>query len=326
MKYPKIRLKRWRTTAALRALVRETKLSPNNFVLPLFIRSGRGVKKNILSMPGHFQMSVDNAVKEVREAKRLGIGSVLLFGVPDSKDELGSEAFNPQGVIQVAVSEIKQRVPETVVITDLCFCEYTSHGHCGAVRKGGSEPNIDNDATLDLIAKTALVQAQAGADIIAPSGMVDGMVRTIRQSLDANGFTDRLILSYAAKYASSFYAPFREAAEGAPQFGDRRTYQMDSANGAEALREVSVDINEGADMVMVKPALSYLDIIYRVKRRFNIPVAAYNVSGEYAMVRAAGAQGWLDADKAALEILLSIKRAGADLIITYHAKDVAKQL
>ncbi len=274
-------------------------------------------------MPGQYQFSIDLIVKESKEAYRFGIPAVILFGIPSRKDDRGSEAYDRDGIVQRTIREIKSKVPEMIVIADCCFCEYTSHGHCGIIK--GNKGDLDNDATLEVLAKAAAAQAEAGADVIAPSGMVDGMVKTIRAALDQHGFSDRIILSYAAKYASSFYAPFREAAQGAPQFGDRKTYQMDVANAREAMKEVALDIKEGADVVMVKPALSYLDIIAKVKERFEVPVAAYNVSGEYSMVKAAGRNGWIDEKKVALEILTSIKRAGADFILTYHAKELAKQ-
>ncbi len=276
-------------------------------------------------MPGQFQLSIDQAVKEAAECYKLGVRAVIFFGIPAAKDNLGSEAYADDGIIQQAVRAIKSKVPSMTLITDLCFCEYTSHGHCGVV-KSGKDPELDNDATLNLIAKTALVQAKAGSDIIAPSGMMDGAVKTIRAALDANGFKDKIIMAYSAKYASSFYGPFRDAAESPPSFGDRKTYQMDFRNSHEALREVELDIREGADIVMVKPALAYLDIVSAVKQKFNVPVAAYNVSGEYAMVKAAAKSGWIDEEKIILEILTSIRRAGADLILTYHAKAIAKKL
>ena len=326
MGFPSLRLRRLRRSGPVRRLVRETALSPENLVMPLFVRPGRNVRRPVKSMPGQFQLSVDQAVREAKEAAKLGIPGVILFGIPSRKDEAGSEAYAADGIVQVAIRELKARVPELAVIADCCFCEYTSHGHCGVVRRTRSGWALDNDATLELLAREAVAQAEAGADLIAPSGMIDGMVRSIRAALDESGHSDRAILSYAAKYASSFYGPFREAAEGAPRFGDRKTYQMDPANAREALREVALDLEEGADMVMVKPALAYLDIIRRVKDRFDAPVAAYNVSGEYAALKAAAANGWLDGDAAAREVLTSIRRAGADLIITYHAKEIAKSL
>lgn len=324
MAFPITRLSRQRRSEPIRNWVRETEISPADFVLPLFVRPGRNVRRAIPSMPGQFQLSVDQLVKECKEAYRLGIPAVILFGIPAKKDELGSDAYSPNGIVQIAIRELKERVPKLIVIADACFCEYTSNGHCGIMLKRGKDWALDNDATLELLAKAAVAQANAGADVIAPSGMADGMVKSIRRALDANGFSDRIILSYAAKYASSFYAPFRQAAEGAPQFGDRRGYQMDPGNAREALREVEQDLNEGADMVMVKPALAYLDIIRQVREKFKVPVAAYNVSGEYSMVKAAAGNGWIDDKKIALEILTSIKRAGADIVLTYHAKEIAK--
>jgi porphobilinogen synthase len=315
-----IRPRRLRSSETMRRLVRETELSVNDLVYPLFAVHGSGVKEEIPSMPGCFQMSVDELVKEAAEVKELGIPAILLFGLPAWKDEIGSEAYAPEGIVQQAVKAIKSAVKDLLVITDVCLCEYTSHGHCGIVRDG----QIVNDQTLRLLAQTAVSHAQAGADIVAPSDMMDGRVAAIRQALDDAGFTNTPIMSYAAKYASSFYGPFREAAECAPQFGDRRTYQMDPANAREALKEVMLDIEEGADIVMVKPALAYMDIIRQVKDLTDIPVAAYNVSGEYSMVKAAVGNGWIDERNAVLEILTSLKRAGADIILTYHAKDAVK--
>ncbi len=290
--------------------------------MPLFVRPGKNIKKAIPSMPGQHQISVDLLVKEAQAARKIGIPAIILFGIPSRKDELGSEAYDPNGIIQRAIRAVKDKVPQMIVIADCCFCEYTNHGHCGIVK--GKSVELDNDATLDILTQAAVAQAEAGADVIAPSGMADGMVKAIRGALDQHGFSDRIILSYAAKYASAFYAPFRQAAEGAPQFGDRRSYQMDPANAREALKETALDIKEGADMVMVKPALSYLDIIARVKAEFEVPVAAYNVSGEYSMVKAAAKNGWIDEKAAAMEVLTSIKRAGADIILTYHAKELAQ--
>jgi porphobilinogen synthase len=298
-------------------MVRETELSVNDFIYPLFVVHGKGVRQEIPSMPGCFHMSVDKLVEEAKEVRDLGIPGILLFGLPEHKDEIGSEAYAPDGIIQQAVRAIKADVPDLLIIPDLCLCEYTSHGHCGVVQDG----KVLNDQTLLLLAKTAVSHAQAGADIIAPSDMMDFRVGAIRQALDDNGFQDTAIMSYAAKYASAFFGPFREAAESAPQFGDRKTYQMDPANAREALKEVLLDIEEGADIVMVKPALTYMDIIRMVKDATDVPVAAYNVSGEYSMVKAAALNGWIDEKKAAMEILTSIKRAGADIILTYHAKD-----
>ncbi len=303
-------------------MVRETRLAPDDFIQPLFVCPGRDVRKPIESMPGVAQLSVDVAVREARETFDAGVPSVILFGIPNRKDATGSEAWNDSGVVQTAIAEIKQRVPELAVITDVCLCEYTDHGHCGVI-KGN---DVDNDATLELLAREAVSHARAGADIVAPSDMMDGRVGAIRTALDESGLAHVAIMAYSAKFASAFYGPFREAAESAPKFGDRRSYQMDPPNGDEALREAALDLDEGADIVMVKPALAYLDLIYRVKERFGCPVAAYNVSGEYAMIRAAGINGWLDEERATIEVLTGIKRAGADLILTYFAKDVAKKL
>jgi porphobilinogen synthase len=303
-------------------MIRETHLSPRDFVLPLFVRPGKGMNQPISSMPGHAQLSVDLLVKEVEEAKSLGILGVILFGIPEKKDEMGTEAYAKDGIIQRAVRVIKEKVEGILIMTDVCLCEYTSHGHCGVVREG----KILNDETLGLLSQQALTHAQAGADMVAPSDMMDGRVGAIRKTLDENGFTDLPIMAYAAKYASSYYGPFRVAAESKPQFGDRRSYQMDPANGDEALREVRLDIEEGADIIMVKPALPYLDIIYRVKQTFNIPVAAYNVSGEFALIKAASQLGWVDGEQVMMESLVAIKRAGADLILTYFAKEAARTL
>ncbi|MBI5214137.1 MAG: porphobilinogen synthase [Ignavibacteriae bacterium] len=316
------RLRRTRMTATLRSMVRETELSKNDFIYPLFVVPGTKFKKPVSSMPGVFQMSVDEIVRECAEVKSLGIPAVILFGIPEHKDEIGSGAYDEHGIVQQAVRAIKKEVPELLVITDVCLCEYTSHGHCGIVR--GDE--IVNEPSIELLAKEALTHAQAGADMVAPSDMFDGRVKAIRQILDENKFYNIPIMSYAAKYASGFYGPFREAAESTPQFGDRRSHQMDPANSNEALREVRVDIEEGADIVMVKPALPYLDIIRRVKDEFQMPTAAYNVSGEYSMVKAASKLGWIDEQRVMLEMLTGIKRAGADMILTYFAKDAAKLL
>jgi len=320
--FPQLRLRRLRRTESLRALVRENHVEVRDLVYPLFIIEGSGMKQEITSMPGIFRFSVDQLPKEVEEIAKLGIPAVLLFGIPEHKDEVGSSAYHPEGITQQAIRAIKKSVPELLVVTDVCLCEYTSHGHCGVVVDG----YVDNDQTLLLLAKTAVSHAEAGADIVAPSDMMDGRVKTIRGALDEKGFQHTPILAYAAKYASAFYGPFREAAEATPQFGDRRSYQMDPPNLREALREVEQDIAEGADIIMVKPALAYLDVIRRVRDTFNYPVAAYNVSGEYAMVKAAARQGWLDEKQVVLEILTAIKRAGADIILTYHAKEVARWL
>jgi porphobilinogen synthase len=323
MAFPQTRLRRLRATRALRGLVRETQLSPADFVYPLFVAHGLDRREPIEAMPGVDRHSIDHAVAEAREAAELGIPAVVLFGLPATKDEEGSGAYDEEGIVQLATRAIKQAVPDILVITDLCLCEYTSHGHCGVVRPDGT---IDNDATLELLSRTAISQARAGADIIAPSDMMDGRVGTIRQALDDEGHTDTPILAYSAKFASAFYGPFREAVDSTPAFGDRRSYQMDPANGDEALREVRLDVEEGADIVMIKPALPYLDVIRRVKDQTGMPVAAYNVSGEYAMIKAAAAAGYLEERAAALEALTSIRRAGADIVITYHAKDAARWL
>jgi len=323
MAFPQTRLRRLRATHALRGLVRETSLSPSDLVYPLFVAHGIDRREPIAAMPGIDHLSIEHAVAESGEAAALGIPAVLLFGLPASKDEEGSGAWDDEGVIQLATRAIKERHPDLLVIADLCLCEYTSHGHCGVVRSDGA---VDNDATLELLARTAISQARAGADVIAPSDMMDGRVGFIRAALDEDGHTDTPILSYSAKFASAFYGPFREAAGSAPAFGDRRSYQMDPANANEAVRETRLDIEEGADMVMVKPALPYLDLIRRIKSETEMPLAAYNVSGEYAMIKSAAAAGYLDERAAVLEILTSIRRAGADIVITYHAKEAAKWL
>jgi porphobilinogen synthase len=322
MTFPSSRPRRLRATPVLRQMVRETTLAPDDFIYPMFVVHGREVRREIKSMPGVYQLSVDQAVAEAREAAELGVPAVILFGVPASKDALGSENFSDRGIVQQAIRALKEALPGLVAIADVCMCEYTDHGHCGIVQ--GEE--IVNDATLEILQQAALSYARAGADVVAPSGMMDGMVAAIRSALDADGHTNVSILSYAVKYASAFYGPFREAAEGAPKFGDRRRHQMDPANAREALREVALDVEEGADMLMVKPALPYLDIIRRVREATHLPVAAYNVSGEYAMLKAAAANGWLDERAAALELLTGIKRAGADMILTYYAKDAARWL
>jgi porphobilinogen synthase len=319
---PVYRPRRLRANENIRRMVRETKLSPDDFIYPLFVTHGKGVKKEISSMPGNYQQSIDNLVKDCEEVKGLGIPAVILFGIPEHKDEVGSEAYSDEGIVQHAIKAIKNRLPELIVITDVCLCEYTSHGHCGVIKSGV----VQNDATLELLAREALSHAKAGADMVAPSDMMDGRVAAIREVLDGHGFHDTPIMSYAAKYASSFYGPFREAAESTPQFGDRRSYQMDAPNSREAMREVALDIDEGADIVMVKPALSYLDIIYQVKQQFNLPVAAYNVSGEFSIIKAAAKMGWIDGERAMMESLISIKRAGADIILTYFAKEAAALL
>jgi len=348
MGFPEIRMRRLRSSATMRRMVRETSLSVNDLIYPLFIRAGEGIKTPIASMTDCFHFSPDRIAEEAAEVASLGIPAVLLFGLPEKKDEQGSEAWSEEGPVQQATREIKKKTPDLLVITDVCLCEYTSTGHCGVVKEGrgprrgmgfrptnhrqdadatdASDFKVDNDATLELLAKMALSHAQAGADIVAPSDMMDGRVRAIRQALERNGFQDVAILSYAAKFASAFYGPFRDAAESAPAFGDRKTYQMDPANAREALREIDLDIAEGADMVMVKPALSYLDVIRRARERFDCPLAAYNVSGEYMMLNAAADAGLIDRDATMMEVLTSIKRAGADLILTYFAKRTARLL
>ncbi|HLW69354.1 MAG TPA: porphobilinogen synthase [Candidatus Binataceae bacterium] len=322
MAFPINRPRRLRRTETLRRMVREIRLAPDDLIQPYFVCPGRDVRKPIAAMPGVAQLSVDNVVREAREAWSAGIPAIILFGIPTRKDAVGSEAWNDDGEVQRATREIKEQVPGLAVITDVCMCEYTDHGHCGAV--AGND--VDNDATLDLLVREALSHARAGADMVAPSDMMDGRVGAIRAALDAEGFSHLPIMAYSAKFASAFYGPFREAAESAPQFGDRRSYQMDPPNGDEAMREIALDLDEGADIVMVKPALAYLDLIWRAKHEFQVPVAAYNVSGEYAMIRAAGLNGWLDEERATLEVLTSIKRAGADLILTYFATNVARRL
>ena len=322
MQFPEYRARRLRKNENFRRLIRETSLSVDDLVYPLFAVPGKSVKKPIASMPGQFQLSVDYIAKEAQKAHELDIPAVLLFGIPAKKDEMATGAFAKEGIIQQAVKRIKNEVPDILVITDVCLCEYTTHGHCGMLEKGA----VQNDATLEVLAETAISQARAGADMIAPSAMMDGQVAAIREALDENSFEDLPIMSYAAKYASSFYGPFREAAESAPQFGDRKAYQMDPANADEAIREMSLDVGEGADIIMVKPALAYLDIICRAKQEFDLPLAAYNVSGEYSMIKAAAQLGWLDEEKAMIESLTAIKRAGADIIITYFAPQMAKLL
>ena len=327
------RPRRLRQSAALRAMVRETDLNPKDFVYPLFVRQGQGVRREIRSMPGVYQWPVDLLVGEVETIAKLGIPAVILFGIPEHKDPIGLENFAPDGIVQRAIRAIKQTTPEMVVITDVCLCEYTDHGHCGVLNTGPDrDPHLPegyvlNDATLEILGRVAVSHAEAGADIVAPSGMIDGMVAAIRAALDGAGFQNTLILSYAVKYASGFYGPFRDAAESPPKFGDRKSHQMDPANAREALKEVTLDVEQGADLVMVKPALPYLDVIYRVRQAYpELPLAAYNVSGEYAMLKAAAANGWLDERTTVLEALTAIKRAGADLILTYHAKQAAAWL
>src|SRR6185369_4484427 len=320
MPFPTHRKRRLRVSESMRRLVRETQLEPADFVLPLFVCPGQGIRKPITSMPGNFQLSVDELVKECQGAHALGIGGVILFGIPDKKDESASENYDENGIVQRAVRAVKQSLPNLLVMTDVCNCEYTSHGHCGKVVDG----DVDNDATLEWLAAAALSHARAGADIVAPSDMMDGRVAAIRQALDANSFEKTPILAYAAKFASVFYGPFREAAESTPQFGDRRSYQMDPANAREAMQEIALDLEEGADMIMVKPAMPYLDLIARARERFDVPIAAYQVSGEYAMIVAAARNGWLDYDRAMMETLTSITRAGAGIILTYFAKPAAR--
>ncbi|MBI5598777.1 MAG: porphobilinogen synthase [Deltaproteobacteria bacterium] len=319
MNFPRYRMRRLRKNERLRRMVRETELNPSDLILPLFATYGRDVKKPIGSMPGHFQLSADNMAKEAKKVKALGIPAVMLFGIPKKKDAAGKGAYDPEGPVQEAIKAVKDASPELIVITDVCACEYTSHGHCGIIKN----KDVDNDLTLELLAKEALSHAKAGADMVAPSDMMDGRVGAIRETLDANGFSMIPIMSYAAKYSSAFYGPFREAAGSSPSFGDRKGYQMDPGNSDEALREVFLDIEEGADIVMVKPALAYLDIIRRVKEETGYPVAAYSVSGEYSMVMAASEKGWIDGNRVMMEMLLSIKRAGADMIITYFAREAA---
>ncbi|MBS1114370.1 MAG: hemB [Nitrospirae bacterium] len=320
--FPYQRPRRLRKGETIRRMVRETSLSPDDFIYPLFVIYGKNIRKEIKSMPGCFQESVDRIVKHAKEVYSLGIPAVILFGLPEHKDEIGSSAYDPHGVVQKAIRAIKNKIPELYVVTDVCMCEYTSHGHCGIIENN----DVKNDPTLELLAKEAVSHAQAGADMVAPSDMMDGRVEAIRIALDAEGFSETPIMSYAAKYASAFYGPFRDAAESVPQFGDRRSYQMDPANRREALKEVALDIEEGADIVMVKPAMTYLDIISDIKENFALPVAAYNVSGEYSVLKAAAKLGWIDEERAMMEVLTSIKRAGADIILTYFAKEAAKVL
>jgi len=322
MQFPNYRPRRLRRNETLRRMVRETHLRVDDLIYPMFSAFGENIKQEISSMPGIYQMSIDNIVKEAQEVYELGIPAVILFGIPETKDAVGSDAYSDTGIIQNTIRAIKQEVPELIVITDVCMCEYTDHGHCGVIKNG----DVDNDATLELLAKEALSHVQAGADIVAPSDMMDGRVAAIRDILDEHGYTDIPIMSYAVKFASGFYGPFREAAESTPQFGDRRSYQMDPANRLEAMREAQLDVAEAADFLMVKPALSYLDILRDLRDNFDLPLVAYNVSGEYSMVKAAGEKDWIEGERVMMEILLSIKRAGADLIMTYHAKDVARIL
>jgi porphobilinogen synthase len=328
MPFPEVRMRRLRRTESLRALVRETTLDPGGLIYPLFICPGEGVRNPVSSMPGVFNLSVDQAVHEADEAASLGIGGLLLFGLPDSKDEQATGAWDDNGIVQRALRALKQSsaVKKLVLIADVCLCEYTSHGHCGVVVKANDTYEVDNDPSLELLAKTAASLARAGADIVAPSDMMDGRVAAIRRALDADGNTNTPILSYASKFASAFYGPFREAADSAPQFGDRRSYQMDGANRREAMREIELDLAEGADMILMKPAMPYLDVVYAARERFGVPMGAYQVSGEYSMLHAAFERGWLERDRAMLESLVGIRRAGADFIVTYFAKDAAKLL
>ena len=322
VRFPTARMRRLRSSGLLRDMVRETTLDSRDFIYPIFVTHGHGVEDPIASMPGVSRLSVDKLAAQGRELLSLGIPAVLLFGLPEAKDEVGSGAYDPDGIVQRAVRELKSAVPDLLVVTDVCLCEYTSHGHCGIIRNG----DVDNDESLELLAQTSLSHASAGADIVAPSDMMDGRVSAIRATLDSEGRTNVPIMAYSAKYASAFYGPFREAADSTPQFGDRRSYQMDPANVREALREVELDIEEGADIVMVKPAMAYLDVIARVRESFSLPIATYNVSGEYAMVKAAAQNGWIDEQRVVLELLTGMRRAGADMIITYHAKDASRWL
>lgn len=317
-----IRPRRLRRTSPIRRMVRETYIKVDDLIFPIFVKHGKGEREPIPSMVGQYQLSVDELVKEAEEVRSLGIPGIILFGLPRVKDKVGSEAYAKDGIVQKAVAAVKERVPELVILTDVCLCQYTDHGHCGIIQDG----RIDNDATLDILSRVAISHAEAGADFVSPSDMMDGRVSAIREILEKDGFKDTGILAYAVKYASSFYGPFREAADSKPQFGDRKSYQMDPANAREAIKESLLDIEEGADIIMVKPALPYLDIIHQVRSRIHLPVAAYNVSGEYAMVKAADQRGWIDGEEVMIEMLLSIRRAGADLILTYFAKDVAKIL
>ena len=322
MLFPDYRPRRLRQNEAFRRMIRETEISVNDLILPLFAINGKGIKNPIASMPGQYQLSIDNLVKTAQKAFDLGIPAIMLFGIPDKKDPLGTSAYAKNGIVQKATSALKNKIPDLIVITDVCLCQYTDHGHCGIIKNN----IIDNDASLDLLALTALSHAKAGADMVAPSDMMDGRVAEIRNLLDENSFTNIPIMSYSAKYCSAYYGPFRQAADSAPKFGDRRTYQMDPANAVEAIREVTMDIEEGADIIMIKPALPYLDIICRIRDEIDLPVAAYNVSGEYAMIKAADKMGWIDGKKVMMETLISIKRAGADMILTYFAIEAAKEL
>ncbi len=327
MRYPKYRPKRLRQNENFRRLIRETNLNAGNLVMPFFVREGKNIQNPIASLPGISQLSIDNLIKKAKVAKSLGVTSVLLFGIPDKKDEIGSGAFAKDGIVQRAIIALKEKVSGIMVISDVCLCEFTSTGHCGVIKKhSGTVCRLDNEATLDLLARVALSQVEAGADMVAPSAMADGQVQAIRGILDDNDYSEVPVMAYSAKYASAFYGPFRDAVESAPKSGDRKSYQMDLANSREALREIALDVLEGADIIMVKPALAYLDIIAKAKDKFNLPVAAYNVSGEFSMVKAAAKAGWIDEEKIILEILTAIKRAGADIIITYHAMEIAEKL
>ena len=322
MRFPEYRARRLRRTETLRSMVREVRLDEQDFILPYFVLPGERIKKPIGSMPGHFQLSTDMLLRELKEPVERGIPAIMLFGIPEKKDAVGSEAYAKNGIVQQTVRAVKKSFPDLVVITDICLCEYTDHGHCGVIHDG----DVDNDQTLDLLAQTALSHASAGADMVAPSDMMDGRVGAIREALDESGFELVPIMAYSAKYASAFYGPFREAAESPPKFGDRRSYQMDPANSDEAIRETAMDVEEGADLIMVKPALPYLDVIWRVRNTFDLPLVAYNVSGEFAMIKAAAQNGWIDGDRCMIEALTSIKRAGADLIISYHALEAVRIL
>ena len=320
--YPKHRMRRRRNNAAIRKITQETSLSVTDFIYPIFVTYGKGVQDSIDAMPGISRVSIDNLGAEVHKAYDLGIQAILLFGIPESKDSLGSDSYNPNGIIQLAIKEIRQNLPDILIITDVCMCEYTDHGHCGITERG----SVNNDKTLDILAKISVSHVQAGSDIVAPSAMMDGQVAAIRSSLDQNGYIESPIMAYSAKYASGFYGPFREAAMSAPSYGDRQTYQLDTANTREAMEEIRLDVEEGADIIMVKPALAYLDVISAAKSKFMLPIASYNTSGEYSMIKAAAQNGWIDEMRIALEILTSIKRAGADMIITYYAKEAAQWL
>jgi len=322
MFFPQFRARRIRGREVFRNMVRETSLSSNDLIYPMFSAFGKGIRKEISSMPGIYQQSIENIVAEAQEAYELGVPAVILFGIPETKDAVGSDAYADHGIIQETIRELKKQVPQLAVITDVCMCEYTDHGHCGIIKNG----DVDNDETLELLAKEALSHARAGADMVAPSDMMDGRVAAIRGALDENGFDHLPLMSYAVQYASGYYGPFREAAESTPQFGDRRSYQMDPANRLEAVREAQMDVEEGADIIMVKPGLPYLDIVREIRNEFNLPVAVYNVSGEYSMIKAAGKMGWIDEERVIMETMMSFKRAGADLILTYHAMEVARLL